>query len=94
MAPALVSRDELAALLGVHPRTILRAEKRGDIPSYRVGRLRKYDAAEVFAALHSAPYMHRPGEPAPSPEPRGRGRAAKPAPATVAALRAGGGDAA
>ena len=91
-AARLVDRDVLAAMLGVHPRTVARAVARGDLPFFRVGRVYKFDVDEVLVALRGEAHTDRPTSPPPAPEGKPRGRAATRPAATVAALRASGGD--
>lgn len=47
----LLTTEQVAALLGVTPKTIYVQTERGRIPCYKVGRLNRYDREEVLAAL-------------------------------------------
>lgn len=47
----LLTREEIARQLSVHPLTILRHEKAGRIPAVRIGRAVRYDLAAVRDAL-------------------------------------------
>jgi excisionase family DNA binding protein len=43
-----------AVLLGVHPRTVAKMAKGGELPSSRVGRLLRFRRADVVALLERA----------------------------------------
>jgi excisionase family DNA binding protein len=47
----LIGGAEAASLLGVHIETIARWSRTGRIPSYRVGRIRRFKPAELLALL-------------------------------------------
>lgn len=47
----LLTIEELAEALGVKPSWVMEHGARGDIPSYKVGRYRRFDLDEVKAAL-------------------------------------------
>jgi excisionase family DNA binding protein len=52
----LITLDDAAALLGVHPRTVRRYIKRGLIPGYQIGpRLVKLDAADLDKLIRPIP---------------------------------------
>ena len=45
----LMSQAEVAKLLGVHRSTVSRMLKRGTLPYYEIGRLKKVDRADLEA---------------------------------------------
>lgn len=49
--PKLLDARQLASLLGVHPRTLLRLTRSKAIPSIPIGAQHRYDYAEVLTAL-------------------------------------------
>lgn len=51
MTPPLLTARELAAQLRVSERQVQRAAARGELPGLRIGRLWRFDEAEVRAAL-------------------------------------------
>lgn len=52
--PELLTREELAAVLKVAPRTVMRWEAAGEIPvKVNTGRIRRYVLADVLAAIES-----------------------------------------
>jgi excisionase family DNA binding protein len=54
-APQLGAIDAAAEFLDVHPRTIRRMIRGGDLRGYRVGRLIKVDMHEVYAYAQPVP---------------------------------------
>ena len=56
-AAALLNRKEVAALLGCHPETIKRAERKGKLPAYRFGhRMVRYRREDVERWWQGARY--------------------------------------
>ena len=51
MTTPLISVEELAAALGVSDDTIRRAARRGDIPSFRIGKILRFDMVAVRDAM-------------------------------------------
>jgi excisionase family DNA binding protein len=51
--PTLLTAEELAAVLRVHVETVRRWSREKKIPSLSVGKDRRYDLAEVKAAISS-----------------------------------------
>ena len=51
----LVTKEEMASILQVHPNSILRYARESLIPYYRVGRLLMFDPREVLAAFQRGP---------------------------------------
>ncbi len=49
----LLDDDQAAELLGVHPKTLQRLARRGQIPAYRIGRFWRYRVSELDAWLRS-----------------------------------------
>lgn len=43
--------QELAAILEVNPRTILRLEQRGELKSHRIGRVKRFRREDIEAYL-------------------------------------------
>lgn len=64
----LLSTNEVAAFLGVHPKHIYRLLKRG-LPARRVGDEWRYDKAEVLAWTRNEPTDERPAESRVEPPP-------------------------
>jgi excisionase family DNA binding protein len=58
--------DEQAALFlgGLHPKTVQRMARRGDLPAYRVGKYWRYRASELSAwlVLHSTGQKDPPAQ--------------------------------
>ncbi len=50
---ALVSADRLAQVLGVHPETVYRHARAGDLPCYRMGPCLRFDLDDVLAHLQA-----------------------------------------
>ena len=50
---ALLDDDEASSLLCVHPKTLQKLARRGEIPAYRVGRFWRYRASELDEWLRS-----------------------------------------
>ena len=50
---ALLDDDEASFLLCVHPKTLQKLARRGEIPAYRVGRFWRYRASELDEWLRS-----------------------------------------
>jgi excisionase family DNA binding protein len=48
---SLLNRKEISKLIGVHHLTVYRWTRSGVIPSYKCGRLLRYDLQEVLEAL-------------------------------------------
>ena len=46
---AFINTDEAAALLGVHPKTLQRLARSGRITAYRVGKLWRFQARDLWA---------------------------------------------
>jgi excisionase family DNA binding protein len=42
-----ISTEEVARMLGVTPRTVIRLAERGEIPGFRVGRLWKFLPSDI-----------------------------------------------
>jgi excisionase family DNA binding protein len=70
-SPAVVNYEPLlndtaaaAFLGGLHPKTVQRMARRGDIPSYRVGKYWRYRASELSAwlVLNSSGQIHPPAQ--------------------------------
>jgi excisionase family DNA binding protein len=62
----LLNDSEAAAFLGgLHPKTVQRMARRGELPSYRVGKYWRYRASELSAwlVLHSTGQIHPPAQP-------------------------------
>ena len=53
--PEMLTVDEVAEVLRVHPATIRRMIKRGEMPAVRVGRLWRVDASVTRATLVTQP---------------------------------------
>ncbi|MGO9211050.1 MAG: helix-turn-helix domain-containing protein [Terriglobales bacterium] len=49
----LLDDDQAAELLGLHPKTLQRLARRGQIPAYRIGRFWRYRVSELDAWLRS-----------------------------------------
>jgi excisionase family DNA binding protein len=52
----LISANEAAKFLGgLHPKTVMRMARRGEIPAYRIGKFWRFKASELSAwlVLHS-----------------------------------------
>jgi excisionase family DNA binding protein len=49
----LLSDGEAAGLLGIHPKTLQRLARVGEIPAHRIGRSWRYRASEIDAWLNS-----------------------------------------
>ena len=49
--PIWLTAKEAAAMLGIHPKTLARMAKRGDIPSARLGRSYRFRRVDLSAAL-------------------------------------------
>lgn len=58
---ALVTRQELAAILRVHPATLRRWERLGIVPRLRIGGRVRYRASDVFAAIREVQAHEQPG---------------------------------
>jgi len=67
-AAGLLTTNEAAALLGVHPKHMYRLLKRG-LPARRVGDEWRYDETEVLAWTRTGRVDVRPADPAPLPPP-------------------------
>ena len=54
---ALLNTDQAAAMLGVHPKTLQRLARSGRITAYRVGKLWRFQACDLWAdvAVRVAP---------------------------------------
>jgi excisionase family DNA binding protein len=46
---AFMNTDEAAAMLGVHPKTLQRLARSGRITAYRVGKLWRFQARDLWA---------------------------------------------
>ena len=46
---AFMNTDEAAAMLGVHPKTLQRLARSGRITAYRVGKLWRFQACDLWA---------------------------------------------
>jgi excisionase family DNA binding protein len=55
MTAQLVTAQDVARILGVSPRGAYRLAERREVPTYRVGRLIRFDLEEVLAALRQEP---------------------------------------
>jgi excisionase family DNA binding protein len=60
--PLLDDRRASGLLGGIHPKTLQRLARTGQIPAYRVGRFWRYRASELDAWLRSK--VNSPGQPA------------------------------
>ena len=56
--PVLIGAQEVAVRMGVSKRTIATWTKSGWFPSYKIGRIRRYNIDECFFALER---FHRKG---------------------------------
>jgi len=59
----LIGDAEAASFLGgLHPKTVQRMARRGDLPAYRIGKYWRYKASELTAwlVLHSTRQNHSP----------------------------------
>jgi excisionase family DNA binding protein len=54
MTDDVLSVGDVAELLGMHPKTIYRAAKRGQIPCRQVGRKLVFSRSAVLSWLHAA----------------------------------------
>jgi excisionase family DNA binding protein len=58
--------DAAAALFlgGLHPKTVQRMARRGDLPAYRIGKYWRYKASELtsWLVLHSTCQNHSPAQ--------------------------------
>jgi excisionase family DNA binding protein len=62
----LLSDAEAAKFLGgLHPKTVQRMARRGELPSYRIGKYWRYRASELSAwlVLHSSGQISPPAQP-------------------------------
>jgi len=59
MFEPLLNDEEAAALLGIHPKTLQRMARKGEIPAYRVRRSWKYRASELDNWLRSRAHSQR-----------------------------------
>ncbi len=57
--PALIAAEDVAGLLSVSPRWVLAEARAGRIPSYHLGRMVRFDAADLAAYLAE---RHRPAD--------------------------------
>jgi excisionase family DNA binding protein len=48
----LLDSDEAAALLKIHPKTLQRMARRGEIPAIQIGKLWRFRASELNAWMH------------------------------------------
>jgi len=70
MTPEPLWSDEQAAdFLGVHPKTVQRMARRGELPAFRVGRFWRFRGTELDAWLRS---QARSSHPNASAQPKGR----------------------
>ncbi len=60
-AKAYLSPDEVAELLGLSLRTVMRRIDDGTIPAVKVGRLWRVQRADLDRALAAEPVRRRPG---------------------------------
>jgi excisionase family DNA binding protein len=61
----LINDTEAALFLGgLHPKTVQRMARRGEIPHYRVGKYYRYRASELssWLVLHSSGQIHPPAQ--------------------------------
>lgn len=60
--PLLGDAEAARFLGGLHPKTVQRMARRGEIPHYRVGKYYRYRASELSAwlVLHSSGQIHPP----------------------------------
>jgi excisionase family DNA binding protein len=60
--PLLNDAEAARFLGGIHPKTVQRMARRGEVPSYRVGKYWRYRASELSAwlVLHSSGQIHPP----------------------------------
>jgi excisionase family DNA binding protein len=61
----LMSDAEAAKFLGgLHPKTVQRMARRGELPSYRIGKYWRYRASELSAwlMLHSSSQINPPAQ--------------------------------
>lgn len=67
--PRVLTTDQVAELLGYHPRTVLAKVKEGRLPGYRLPGSRKvqYVRDEILATLGRAPAAGPPGKAPPAP---------------------------
>jgi excisionase family DNA binding protein len=58
MTEIWISRDEVAAMLDVHPKTIERYVRQGKIPAYHVGPMNhtRFKKSEIDAIMTPRPY--------------------------------------
>jgi excisionase family DNA binding protein len=63
--PLLNDTEAAAFLGGLHPKTVQRMARRGEVPHYRVGKYYRYRAGELSAwlVLHSSSQIHPPAQP-------------------------------
>ena len=56
----LLNDTEAAKFLGLHPKTVQRMARHGEIPHYRVGRYYRYRASELndWLVVHSRCQIH------------------------------------
>jgi excisionase family DNA binding protein len=65
MTPEPLWSDEQAAdFLGLHPKTVQRMARRGELPAYRVGKYWRYRASELndWLMLQSHRQIHPPAQ--------------------------------
>jgi excisionase family DNA binding protein len=55
---AFMNTDEAAAMLGVHPKTLQRLARSGRITAYRVGKLWRFQARDLWADV-AVPWADR-----------------------------------
>ena len=55
MEPIWLTAKEAAAMLGIHPKTLSRMARRGEIPSARIGRSYRFRRADLSTALEAEP---------------------------------------
>lgn len=51
---ALLTRGQVAGLLGCSPRTVVRLAERGELPSVHIGRLVRFRPADVETLINAA----------------------------------------
>jgi excisionase family DNA binding protein len=63
--PLLNDAEAAAFLGGLHAKTVQRMARRGELPSYRVGKYWRYRASELSAwlVLQSSGQIHPPAQP-------------------------------
>ena len=59
---ALINDSEAAQFFGVHPKTVQRRARRGDLPHYRVGKYYRYKMSDLndWLMLHSFGQINPP----------------------------------